>query len=71
MKLKLFFRNLFNQTESKASLGPQISLWAFSLYLGGAFFICKDFIYQLPKLPSFSSVLGLCLGTILLLCTKR
>lgn len=34
MKLKLFFRNLFNQMESKASLGPQISLWASSLYLG-------------------------------------
>lgn len=65
MKLKLFFRNLFNQMESKASLGPQISLWASSLYLGGAFFISKGFIYWLPKLPSFSSVFGLCQGTIL------
>lgn len=53
MKLKWFFRNLFNQIESKASLGPQISLWA-SLYLGGAFFTSKGFIYWPPKLPSFS-----------------
>lgn len=52
MKLKLFFSNLFNQMESKASARPQISLWFSSLYLGVVSFISKGVIYQLPTLPS-------------------
>lgn len=53
MKLKLFFRNLFNQMESKTSLGPQISLWASSLYLGGCIFHFQGLYLPTAKAPFF------------------